>query len=73
MIRGTQFGNDHGFMRSSEPILCAHANPLKATAFRPCPGKHESPTQKRFLIPVLLKGIGSNPGKSVEGIGPYVP
>ena len=57
----------------SEPIRCAQAKPLKATALSPCPGKQESPTQKRFFIFVLLNGIGNNPGRGNEGLGPYVP
>ncbi len=38
-------GRDHELSPNFAPILCAQANPLKATAFNPCPGKQESPTQ----------------------------
>ena len=40
-----QSGKLKSLIFSFDPILCAQANPLKATAFKPCPGKHESPTQ----------------------------
>ena len=40
-----QSGNLKSLIFNFDPILCAQANPLKATAFKPCPGKHESPTQ----------------------------
>ena len=43
--RSFYFGNLKLFIFNSAPILWAQANPLKATAFKPCPGKHESPTQ----------------------------
>ena len=40
-----QSGNLKLLIFNFDPILCAQAKPLKATAFKPCPGKHESPTQ----------------------------
>ena len=40
-----QSGNLKSLIFNFDPILCAQAKPLKATAFKPCPGKHESPTQ----------------------------
>ena len=40
-----QSGKLKSLIFSLDPILCAQAKPLKATAFKPCPGKQESPTQ----------------------------
>ena len=44
-LKDFQSGNLKLFIFNFAPILCAQAYPLKATAFKPCPGKHESPTQ----------------------------
>ena len=65
-----QAGSAQGLRPRSAPMRWAQAKPLKATAFRPWPGKQESPTQYRSRTPVRLNGIGSRPGRRRAGIGP---
>ena len=65
-----QAGSAHGLSPRSAPMRWAQAKPLKATALSPWPGKQESPTQYKPLIPVRLKGMGSRPGSRIAGMGP---
>ena len=70
ILTNYNLGKLNSFKSSLEPILWAQAYPLNATALRPCPGKQESPTQYKFLILVVLNGMGSRPNNFLFGIGP---
>ena len=62
-----------GCLPRSHNTLCAHPKPEKTTAFTPCPGKVESPTQYSPFTAVRLKGIPSIPKGRLAGMGPYDP
>mmetsp|Transcript_28796 Transcript_28796/g.73402 ORF Transcript_28796/g.73402 Transcript_28796/m.73402 type:complete len:206 (+) Transcript_28796:903-1520(+) len=62
-----------GSMPRSHATRCAQPKPLNTTAFTPCPGNVESPTQYRPSTAVRLKGMESMPRGRRAGMGPYVP